>query len=408
MLLKEYDSYAPRQFLSRLLPNVGVGFKAWTYEKPPRLLDPSGRVEGLSFDDLDQEWCRPCMPIFRSTDHIADQAAGMLRCFNGSPVLDGFIREFPREAFPDFPDVPHDRRVPDGAFVPDKNCVFWRTDECLDVMQSLKEHLGNYAPKGLILGELPVDPWRDPFARMVETATAFYVNTRGGFKAMDFLYDQVASGSHPAFRSSAAGKDGKVTVSVPKVGWAGGGDMIPLARFYAAGQCAALDPDRGKDGRRDFIIQESPAAAHADEKVELPSIGRLEGIGSKETSLLTVPVNFVSVRSSGRRRSISAPSPDPVDYVARFCLAARAGCDLSTTQEVMDGVRRKLSGWLGRHFSDGDYRRLIDFNRKVERRGKEIVAGMREERDARRKDRKQEPPAAEPAPARDDGGYESR
>ncbi len=69
----------------------------------------------------------------------------------------------------------------------------------------------------------------------------------------------------------------------------------------------------------------------------------------------------------------------------RFDLASKGGCDLSTTKEVMDGARKKLSDWLGKYlFMEKDYNKLEDnlvtFNEKVEKREEEIAAEMRKKK----------------------------
>ena len=287
--------------------------------------------------------------------------------------------------------------------MPDKDFWYWNTEEAHVAEEKLREHLANYAPKGLVFGDRTKNPRQNPYMVAAEKETGFFGNMGYGYKALDFLYDQVASGNHPAFRGNSVGNDGKVRVFVPKVGWASESRMQSLCRFYAAGQCAVYDPEKDK-GARDFILQESKLAEHASEKVDVPVVGKEDYAGTEKENLSTVPVSFVSVPSSRERKCVIAMSSDPVDYVARFCLASKAGCDLSTTKEVMDSARKKLAGWLGRHFTAGEYYKLIDFNKKVEKREKEIVAEMREKKEEKKKESSLSA-ERQPSDERDGGGY---
>ena len=196
-----------------------------------------------------------------------------------------------------------------------------------------------------------------------------------GETALDFFYDQVASGNHPAFKGGEPGKDGKIRVFVPRTHYSDGTRIQPLERFYAAGQCAVFDPDKGR-GPRDYWLQVNPLLKDVSECVKVPVIGT-NPVTKEKDDLGLCRVNFISVLpDEGKRKVVPAMSSDPVDYVARFNLASRTGCDLSTTKEVMDGARKKLAGWLGKHFCAGEYDKLVAFSKKIEKREREIVAEM--------------------------------
>ena len=403
-----YGKYSCMEFLTKLLPSLGE--TAYSLNRLPELKDPSCGIPGISFNDLK---CRPFRPLFDTRDSCAVQVAKMLRCFEGTDILYDFMKEFPKEAFPDFPDRPlekddevaafqreleavvgssleqigldqsrDDKDSDLGIFKPDESCWFWHSNEAREAREKLAGMLEKCAPKGIMFASLAKNP-KLAGHRMAELDYGFWDAMDYGETALDFFYDQVASGNHPAFRGSEPGKDGKVRVFVPRTHYSDGVRIQPLERFYAAGQCAVFDPDKDR-GPRDYWLQVNPLLNDVSECVKVPVIGT-NPVTKEKDDLSLCRVNFISVLpDKEKRKVVLAMSSDPVDYIARFNLASRTGCDLSTTKEVMNGARKKLAGWLGKHFCAGEYDKLVALNKKIERREKEIVAEMKEKKEQKK------------------------
>lgn len=375
-----YHKYTAIGLLTQLLPAIDSTFSA---DRAPVFKDPSGKIPGTSFNDLN---CKVNEALFSSRESVATQVSKMLRCFNGMEILDDFIREFPEEAFPDFPAVPHEKYLPDSAFKPDESAWYWNSSEAESARDKLIEHLENYAPKGIMFSTRSKNPELF-FHPVAEMEYGFWNANAYGWQQADFLYDQVASGEHPAFKYGNPDKNGKVKVCVPKTGWANGSDMCPVTMFHAAALCAVYDPERDKNRfPKDFILQENPRMNEMPECINAIFFEKSNYSSEHELRAYPHPVTFVSVPSDMHRKCIPAMSSDPVDYMARYCLAAKAGCNLSTTQEVVDGAKKKLAGWLGKHFCACEYDKLVSLNKKVEKREKEIIAEMKQKHEERKKE----------------------
>ncbi|MBQ3798823.1 MAG: hypothetical protein II837_00880, partial [Treponema sp.] len=382
-LLERYGEYSCLDFERKVLPALGD-----TAIQPDHraFKDTSCGIPGASIEDLN---CKPFVPIMGGDADFPTATETMLRCFNGTDYLDDFVKEFPKDVFPDFPDGPHEKLVSNDCLRANRRSRFWDTDEARNLSKKLYECLAKFAPKGVWFGYRKKNP--KDLTVTADKELGFWSSMDYGYKMLGFLWDQVSAGEHPAFREGKPGKDGKVRVTVPKVSWADGSRMIPLGRFYAAAMCSVYDPQKG-NGNKDFILQKDDWRRDGDPVTQSLSCGKSEtpplfGEPSKEERYLVWDnINFVSVPSGKHAKVVPAMSPDPVDYVARFDLASKAGCDLFTTKEVMDGVKKKLSDWLGKYlYMEQDYNKLEDklvvFNEKVEKCEKEIVAEMKEKRE---------------------------
>lgn len=373
--LNQYTRYNYIDFTRKFLPEIGYG--THRPDKLPKFKDASGKNPGFSFNDLK---CRPFEPLTGPDADVADNVSAMLRCFSGLEVLDDFMKEFPKEAFPNFPDSLHGKDVsgisPD-PLEPDKSCSYWHSKEAVDTSSRLIEHLRMYAPKGVQFAYESI--YKKQLPAFEKYVLGFWSDIDSGIPAFDFMYDQVASGNHPAFSGGKPDKNGKVRVHVPLTSLKDDDHVSSLGRFYVAGQCHVFDAAKNK-GNRDYVIQKDLRLRNVDEYISMPCIEEVRDNSLKRNvkHFSDYPVNFVSVPSGERKKSIPAMSPDPVDYVARFCIASETGCDLSTTQKVMDSARKKLSGWFGKHFCAGEYDVLFAFNDKVEKREKEIIAEMKQ------------------------------
>lgn len=409
--VEQYADYTYGTFMDSVIPLInGMNFPGVdTLTEPERGLfenvkgrgwlimkDPSGKAPGFSFLDLPET--DPLRGVV-CDNGIRSVMPAMLRMLNGSKVLKDIMKQFPEGVFPNFPKDSEWDSFSEKDFAVDRNHPYWTGDQAVKDLNDLNALLRKYAPEGLDFGWATVDGKKQIgfWPRVSDRNNTVFI------EAVEKLYDQAASGTHPAFVVPEKGGS-SVTVFVPKTVMAGGEYLEPVQRLCAAGQCTALDPAKNK-GHNDFFLQENPGIEKTLAGVCVPEVGKadlrirdasVEWDGIKHVGR---DLNFVSVPSRGKRKSIPAPSSDPVDYLARFCVAARAGCDLKTSPDVIEGARKKFASWMKKHLCAGEYDKLFELGKRIQKREAEVIEELKAD-----KELKKEMPVQAPQEP-DDAGF---